>query len=356
MEQKLCPIFTKTIEDRTVTGFAAVMGNIDSGGDRITNGAFKKTLLENASRVKHLWMHEGWRAPIAVIKELREVDTSDIPAQTLANYPDVTGALLVKREYLDTDRGNEILAGIKAGAIDNMSIGYDPVKFDFETLEVIAGKVQVRNLRELRLWDTSDVNWGMNDATLAVKAVIPYKDEGTAEEGTSWSKPNLENFTGEMWEELSASERRRISAHYAWSDNSPAEKFEDLKLPHHKASKDGVGPAIWKGIVAAMGALMGARGGVDVPEEGRKSIYNHLAKHYAQYDQTPPDFKMVQLSYHIVKALEVEGLSDDLLTGIKALNGMLLAAEPEIVPLTAEMLKRKIELYARDPILLRSVR
>ena len=61
------------------------------------------------------------------------------------------------------------------------------------------------------------------------------------------------------------------------------------KLPHHLAV--GEHAVVWNGVKAAMGALMGARGGVDIPDEDRKGVYNHLAKHYKQFDEEAPEFK-----------------------------------------------------------------
>ena len=104
-------------DGRTVTGLAAVFGNIDGGGDRIHKGAFKKTIAEQASRVKHLWMHDPYQPPTAVIRELSEVGVGGLPEKIRAEHPEATGGLQVVREYLDTPRGNEILEGIKSGAI-----------------------------------------------------------------------------------------------------------------------------------------------------------------------------------------------------------------------------------------------
>jgi len=182
MEYKVLVAQPKTIDGRTVTGLAAVTGNIDAGWDRISKGAFRKTIKEHGKRVRHLWMHDPWQPPTASIIELSEIGADDLPDELKAAYPDATGGLQVVREYLDTPRGNEILTGIKSGAISEMSFGYDPVKYDFEELKDGEAKgSQVRNLREVRLWDTSDVTWGMNQATVAAKRslapLLPYYQE-----------------------------------------------------------------------------------------------------------------------------------------------------------------------------------
>ena len=124
-----------------------------------------------------------------------------------------------------------------------------------------------------------------------VKTVIPYRDQGTADEGESWSAPGLSDFVDGTFADISDAEKRRIAAHYTWSANIPPENFGDLKLPHHRAAKSGVGPAVWRGVAAGMAALMGGRGGVDVPESDKRGIYNHLSSHYAQWDKEPPEFR-----------------------------------------------------------------
>ncbi len=115
------------------------------------------------------------------------------------------------------------------------------------------------------------------------KGVIPFKDTGTADKGESWSKPDLGDFTSESFDELPDLEKRRIARHYTWSDNMPPETFGDLSLPHHKASQSDVGAAVWRGVTAAMARLNQTEG---IDQEG---CYNHLAKHYEQFDEEPPE-------------------------------------------------------------------
>lgn len=176
-EMKTMPAWTKGVDGRKVTGITAVMGNVDDGGDRIIQGAFKKTLAESSRRVRHLWQHgaDGWdygvTPPIAAITRIQEVGRDALPEEVRKAESLATGGLEVEREYLQTPRGEEILAAYKAGVPLEMSIGYEAIIkkwIDDDKDRVTFG--HYRDLIELRLFDTSDVNWGMNSATVGSKS------------------------------------------------------------------------------------------------------------------------------------------------------------------------------------------
>ncbi len=358
MEEKTFPSFTKSIEDRTVTGIAAVFGNIDLVGDRVHKGAFKKTITENMRHVRHLWQHNYQYPPIAKIEEIAEVGKGDLPDEIRQAYPEATGGLQVKRTYLNTERANEVFEALRTGALNEMSFGFDVVKFDIsEEPDPSNEKVRnlVRNIREVKLWDTSDVNWGANPATVAAKAVVPYKDTGQSEE--RWEAPNLGDFADTGWAELSDAEKTRIANHFAWSEKLPPENYGQLKLPHHKASKDSIGPAVWNGVSAAMAALFGARGGVDIPESEMKGVYNHLAKHYAEFDKEPPEFSSLMavrsiIRYDItplVKGYYVNGY--EIVPLVTELRQRLAEAEPQVVefnPALTSLVMRKLKVLEQE--------
>jgi HK97 family phage prohead protease len=163
--------------ERTVTGFPSVFGNVDDGGDLVEPGAYQKTISERGDRMRWLWQHDKGQPPIARVLELAEVGRDALPAALLARFPEATGALRVKREYLDTPRGNEVLTGIRAGALAELSIGYDAIKSEFPTGREVGGRPVRRSLKEIRLWEMSDVNWGMNAATTNVKALLSAGDD-----------------------------------------------------------------------------------------------------------------------------------------------------------------------------------
>lgn len=162
-EFKQLPLFNIKAESdgRTRAGIAAVFGNIDDGNDITHKGAFTKTLNEGRKRFKHLWNHDSWKPPIASILDVKEVGRDGLPAEVLEFAPEATGGLYVKRDYYKTEFADWVLEAIDRGDVDEMSYAYDVVKWDYEEID---GK-QVRNLRELVLFDTSDVNYGMNSAT-----------------------------------------------------------------------------------------------------------------------------------------------------------------------------------------------
>ncbi|MEM4728027.1 MAG: hypothetical protein QXD04_07225, partial [Candidatus Bathyarchaeia archaeon] len=77
---------------------------------------------------------------------------------------------------------------------------------------------------------------------------------------------------------------------FAWYNDEDPENFGSYKLPHHDIV-DGELRVVWRGVASAMAALMGARGGVELPTGDRRGVFQHLARHYAQFDREPPEFE-----------------------------------------------------------------
>jgi hypothetical protein len=104
-----------------------------------------------------------------VIKSIREVTRDELPEAVLERAPNATGGVEVTREYLENERANAVFEAVAKGASDEMSYGYDPLVFDFSTV----GEETIRNIREVRLWEISDVLFGANPATDGVKLFMP---------------------------------------------------------------------------------------------------------------------------------------------------------------------------------------
>lgn len=134
-----------------------------------------------------------------------------------------------------------------------------------------------------------------DEAEVVNKRAVPYSATPTTEEGAEWNasaaKRRVRDWTGGPDKDnVNWSKYRRA---FAWYDSENVEDYGSYKLPHHDVS-GGELKTVWRGVAAAMAALLGARGGVDIPDGDRKAVYNHLKKHYAQYDKPVPDFRAVE--------------------------------------------------------------
>ncbi len=145
----------KAITDEGVfTGYASVFDNTDLGRDVMRPGAFTKSLSRRpAGKVRMLFQHDTTE-PIGIWTDLTE-DKKGLKA---------TGKLI-----LDTVKGRETYALMKAGALDSLSVGYRTLK---DTYDRTKG---VRYLEEVDLFEISVVTFAMNDrATVtAVKGGDP---------------------------------------------------------------------------------------------------------------------------------------------------------------------------------------
>lgn len=136
----------KAIDDNTFEGYAAVFRNIDSYGDVIEPGAFAKTIQES-KRVKVLWQHDPYQ-PIGKPEIMQEDNHG----------------LYVKARISQTDRGREAMQLMKDGVIDELSIGYNSIKDEWNK------ETGNRHLKEVKLWEFSPVTFAANDQAVITGA------------------------------------------------------------------------------------------------------------------------------------------------------------------------------------------
>lgn len=110
------------------------------------------------------------------------------------------------------------------------------------------------------------------------KTVIPFKHYALDPEDASWDGP-------EERKEADVDDLKLMST---WFDSEDPDVKSSYKLPHHRAEGHNT---VWRGTAAAMVALLGGRGGVDIPDGDRRGVYGHLKKHYDEFDKPVPEFK-----------------------------------------------------------------
>lgn len=109
--------------------------------------------------------------------------------------------------------------------------------------------------------------------------VVPRNPATYGKSTGEWTKPNLSNFTSKDWDKLTSEEKRKIASCFTWSPKVPPDRFSDLKLPHHNPN----GNVVKKGVSSALGALAGARGGVNIPSGDVSKVRAHLEAHSKEF-------------------------------------------------------------------------
>lgn len=110
-------------------------------------------------------------------------------------------------------------------------------------------------------------------------ADLPLADE---DEPWSWTAADQDAVLGDPpdW--------ARYRKATAWYDPEKDEQKNGYKLGIAH-DFDGTLRAVWGGVSAAMGALNGARGGVDIPDGDRQGVYNLLKRYYDKFGKEPPE-------------------------------------------------------------------
>lgn len=302
-EQKTMPTVVKEIdaEHGIVQHYVAIMGNLDDGNDIIMPGAFTKTVAENARRVRVLDCHNTDSVLRVVGRPLalREVGRAELPAAVLEVAPDATGALLATTQYaLDTKNGREVFELIKGGYLPETSIGFDTLQEDYEQQLDAKGKPRtVRLLKEIRLWEYSNVLWGMNPATATVSAkekgatamyelkrVMPVLDAALAPRETEWDGPAAEsrvrawatNADGELnWGDYARA--------FMWYDTESPEQFGAYHLAIGDIA-DGELVIVPRGVFTVAAALRGSRGATlpYLSDADRARVITNVNRYYAR--------------------------------------------------------------------------
>jgi uncharacterized protein len=178
------PLDLKVSDSGIVEGIANVFGVVDAYDDIVTNGAFAKTLAERGSKVRVLDAHSTGSVTdvIGIVLDIHEVERQNLPQATLDESPEASGGLYVKVQFLlDTERGREVFARLKAGASWEWSIGFNIIRDEWSEVLWRGEKKIVRIIKEIRLWEISPVVFGASPGT-TVTGVKSLADDLSAKD------------------------------------------------------------------------------------------------------------------------------------------------------------------------------
>ena len=130
-------------DDGTIEGYGSVFGVVDDWGDIMAPGSFTATLAAHkaaGTMPAMLWQHRD-SEPIGVWTDMVE---------------DSRGLRVKGRLVLESTRGKEAHALLKAGAINGLSIGFIAQKWSWDNT------TDIRTLQAVDLWEVSPVTFPAN--------------------------------------------------------------------------------------------------------------------------------------------------------------------------------------------------
>jgi len=283
-----CTIKQVNDDDRTIW-FMGTTETKDRHGDIVRAGGgdfanFKKNPV-------FLWAHEPWSPPIGKVLEIKVNEKKGVDFlvkfATADEYPFAdTIYKLYKGGYL-----NAVSIGFRV--IEHKVLddgGWDILKWEMYELSAVPIPANPEALQQAKAKGIR--------VELLEKAVTPFQNLPLAPEDRDWdadaAKKRVREWAGGPdKEDIDWGKYRKA---FFWYDAGDPENFGSYKLPFADVI-DGELKAVWRGVAAAMAALLGARGGVDIPDSERKAVYNHIVKYYEKFDKEPPEFKDEEIEF-----------------------------------------------------------
>jgi HK97 family phage prohead protease len=126
--------------DGRFEGYASLFGVADGAGDVMARGAFARALRRRgAGGVKLLYQHAA-AEPLGVWSEL---------------YEDALGLFVRGRVLTELERGRDVLALMREGALDGLSVGFKTIRARTDR------RSGARTILEADLWEVSLVTFPM---------------------------------------------------------------------------------------------------------------------------------------------------------------------------------------------------
>jgi HK97 family phage prohead protease len=172
---QILPPRTRIEEDGTVEGYASLFGEVDAARDMVMPGAFTRTLCQRGlRRIPMLFQHDP-SEPVGVWLEL---------------FEDVRGLRARGKLIPDVARGRELIALVRAGAIDGLSIGFRTAKARVDPA------TRVRKLIDVDLWEISIVTFPLlSGARVRAKGSVsspPQPSRARARAEGEWARGGVE--------------------------------------------------------------------------------------------------------------------------------------------------------------------
>lgn len=286
IEYKTVSFLVKSVDQDQgiVTGLASPMQNVDHQRDQVEPGAYTKTLAEAQARMDNgrrfmyatLWMHNPEQPTGGMISG---EETAEGLLVTM-KYDISTNAA----GYPNNPIATMVFSGFKVGYIDELSIGYIAIKYDYD-------KQGVRHLREIQLLEISGVTMlfaanpealvlasGVKSMVVATKGASGKTTWPLASRTLAWDGSEAHNaIVKKATKDDGSLDQALMKSVHFWYDESAPEKIGSYKLLFCDVIGGDI-KAVPRGIFASTGGHGLAV--ADIPESDVDGVKKKIASYY----------------------------------------------------------------------------
>ena len=295
--------------------------SIDSHGTEMARSALQKMARQIKSGIPILPSHASHNADgIGEWDEVigRTMASDILPERNIKNAADKSEQqyLLKVRSvlYADEPKTQALLRRLERGEPIGQSIGgwfenVDVIENEGSIQRVIVNDVTLDHIAITRAPSNPDsinlmtlsVRNALEDSVIKFRDAIPSSRMELADMDTPWDWDT--EASNEVLGDPPDWDRYR-KAHLYVAEGEE-EKKSGYKLPVAKMI-DGDLKLVYRGVIAAMSALNGARGGVDIPDEQRSEIYKNIQRYYEMFDKEAPPLRSEDPIEEIVTELDTD--------------------------------------------------
>lgn len=145
----------------TFEGYASVFGVVDSDGDIIMPGAFKKALSSQSRQVGMFFNHRTWELPVGKWLSLEE------DSKGLLTRGELTPGLSVS---------TDLRAAMEHKTVEGMSVGFTVLKDDFDLIGTGRSFKNVQALREISICTFPANEQATVESMKSLESIITIRD------------------------------------------------------------------------------------------------------------------------------------------------------------------------------------
>lgn len=254
---------TEDEHDKEALHFVASTADLARDNIIITSDAWE---LENYLKNPIvLWAHRYDSLPIG---RARPHSKSGVLHAEIVFDPNDAFAQEVARKYRD-------------GFLNAVSVGWRTLESHREGQREVVTKAELLDISAVPV--PGDPNALIVRHNISTREAIPPHTTPKADEDEPWD-------ASEVLKQVEGREQLRL-IHAWYNENADPDVKSSYKLPHHFAD----GRVVWRGVAAAMARLFQSE--TQIPDADRRGVYNHLARHYRQFDREPPAFHAMLAFY-----------------------------------------------------------